>query len=85
MLKNLKLLLSLRAWLKSRTLNLAAILGAIATVDVTAGTGMVQFAIDFIANTFGVMQGTAIAIVVAAREVANAVLRAKTDKSLEQK
>jgi hypothetical protein len=85
MFKNLKTLLSLRSWLKSRTLNLAAVLGAIATLDVTSGTGMVQAAIDFMSNTFGLMEPTSVALLLALKSLADVVLRVKTDKSLADK
>lgn len=85
MLEKLKLLLSLRAWLKSRTLNLTGVLTLIAGMDVAAGTGWIQLAVDFLVNSLGVMQGTALAILVALREAANALLRAKTDRSLGDK
>lgn len=85
MFKNLKTLLSIRSWLKSRTLNVAAVLGAIATMDVTAGTGLIQTAIDFMSQTFGWMESTSVAALVALKSLADVVLRAKTDKSLEQK
>jgi hypothetical protein len=54
-------------------------------MDITAGTGWVQMAVDFLSSTFNVMQGTAIAILVALKSAADALLRAKTDRSLDVK
>lgn len=85
MLKNLKMLLSLRAWLKSRTLNIAGIMAAIATMDVTTGSGIIQKVIDLLVNSFGLMPATAVAILVALKSIADAVLRVKTDKSVADK
>jgi len=85
MLSYLKMLLSLRAWLKSRTLNVAAVLGLLATMDLTTGSGMIQHAVDFLAVHLGVMQPTALAFLVALKALADAVLRAKTDKALVAK
>ena len=85
MLSKLKMLLSLRAWLKSRTLNVAGVLGTIATMDVAAGTGWVQLAVDTIVSTLGVMPATAVAILFALKSVVDAFLRAKTDKALGDK
>ena len=84
-MEKLKMLLSLRAWLKSRTLNVAAILGTLSTIDVASGSGWVQYAIDTVGNVLHVMPATSVAILLAVKCVADAVLRAKTDRSLVQK
>lgn len=85
MLKNLKMLLSLRAWLKSRTLNFAAILGGLASLDLATGSGWVQAFVDFTANSFGWMEGTALSVLLVVKSLADAVLRAKTDAGLKDK
>lgn len=85
MLKKLRLLLSLRAWLKSRTLNVSAILGAIVTADLTTGNDILMTAIEFVASAGGITSGTALAAVVAIRELVAVALRAKTERSLKDK
>ncbi len=85
MLKNIKMLLSIRAWLKSRTLNFAAVLGLLATLDLTTPLPIVQVVLDFMTNTFGIMQSTAVAWLLAVKALADAVLRAKTDRALPDK
>ena len=85
MFKNLKTLLSVRAWLKSRTLNVAAVLGAVATMDVTAGTGVIQTTIDLMSSTFGWMESTSVALLVAAKSAADVLLRVKTEQALKDK
>jgi len=85
LLSNLKLLLSARAWLKSRTLNVAGILGAIAAWDIAAGGNVIQTAVQFLVNSLGVMESTALAILVGVKAIADALLRVKTDKSVAAK
>ena len=85
MLDKLKMLMSLKAWLGSRTLNVAAVLGALSTWDLAAGGHNVQSAVEFLTHTFGVMDSTAMAALVALKSVADVVLRAKTDKALKDK
>lgn len=84
MLKNLKLLLSIRAWLKSRTLNLSAILIAISGWDIAAGGNLVETVVGWI-MALGFSNATALAILVAIKALADAALRAKTDRSLQDK
>ena len=85
MIKNLKLLLSFRAWLKSRTLNFAGILGAIAAWDLASGSNLIQKIVEIFASTLGWMESTSLAALVALKAVADAVLRAKTDTNLGNK
>lgn len=85
MLAQLKQLLQLRSWLKSRTLNVSGVLLLLSTIDLTAGTGIIQMVIDFMVNHLGWMQSTAIAALTAVKALADAVLRAKSDTALKNK
>ena len=85
MLKNLKTLLSIRAWFKSTTLSVAGVLGLIATMDLTTGTGVIQGVIDFAVQNLGIMPATALAWLTLIKTGADAILRTKTDRSLAQK
>ena len=85
MIRNIKMLLSVRAWLKSRTLNFAGIVGLLATLDLTTPLPIVQVALDFMTGTFGIMNATAVAILFAVKAAADALLRAKTDRALPDK
>lgn len=85
MIKNLKLLLSVRSWLKSRTLNLSALLGAFVAADLSTSNDLLMTIVSTVAGMGGVTTGTALAILVAIRELVSAVLRAKTDRALDEK
>jgi hypothetical protein len=80
----IKLLLSLRAWWRSGTLNFAAVLGAIAAMDISTGSGIIDWVVQLVVSA-GVTQPTALAILVAVKAVADALLRAKTDRALDEK
>lgn len=85
MFKNIKMLLELRAWLKSRTLNIAGLLGLIAAIDLTTPSDILQWLIDFAMTQFGWSTGTIVAIITLLKAIADALLRAKTDTPLDQK
>jgi hypothetical protein len=83
--KNLKMLLSLRAWWKSGTLNLSAVLGAILAADISTGNAMVMTVVEWLSGALGLMTGTALALLLAIREVLAVALRAKTERALNEK
>ena len=85
MLKKLRLLLSLRSWLKSRTLNVSAIIGALVAADLSTGNDILMMVVDAIASVGGITSGTALGILVAIRELVAVGLRAKTERSLEDR
>lgn len=85
MLAQLKQLLAIRSWLKSRTLNVSGVLLVLSTLDLTAGTGIIQMLIDFMVGHLGLMPATAIAALTAVKALADAILRAKADTALKNK
>lgn len=85
MLKKIKMLFKLRAWMQSRTLNFSALLTAFVAVDLTLDNDLIATVVEWIANAGGMTTGTALAALVALREVVSVLLRAKTDRSLDDK
>jgi hypothetical protein len=85
MIQNLKLLLSLRTWLKSGTLSVAGILGILAGLDLATPLPVIQTVLGFVVQTFHVSAETAVAWLVVLKSLADAILRAKTEWSLAEK
>jgi len=85
LLSQLKQLFQIRAWLKSKTLNVSGILLLLSTMDLTAGTGIIQSILDFMVDHFHWMPATAVAVLTAVKAAADAILRAKSDMALKDK
>ena len=85
MFKNLKLLFSLRSWLKSKTLSVSGIISALLAADISTGNAWAMTAVEWLSTAIGVMSGTALALVLAGRELLAVFLRAKTERSLADK
>lgn len=85
MLAKLKLLLSLRAWLKSGTLKAGGLVGALGAIQVYLSS---QDGVDLVAmaaSALGVMPATLGGILAGLSGLLTLVMRAKTDMSLAKK
>lgn len=85
MIQNLKALLTLRAWIKSKTLSLAGILGILAGIDLTTPIPIIRTVLDVMQNTFDISSETAVAWLVVVKSLADAILRAKTEWSVAER
>ena len=85
MLKNLKLLLKLRAWLKSDTLKTGGIVGVLSAAQIFLQSDDGAGWLDWISALIGVSTATGSGIVLGTVSLAMLVLRAKTEIGLAEK
>ena len=85
MLKNLRTLMKLRTWWKSKTLTVSGVLAALMAIDLAAPSDIVLTIVTTIANAGGVSVATVLALLGVVRELVAVVMRAKTERSLERR
>lgn len=85
MLKKLKLLLSLRAWIRSGQLKAGGLLGILGAIQVWLGTDDGMGIIEWVSVAIGLMGSTVIGVFTSAIGLVMLILRAKTEWSLAEK